>query len=107
MIPVFALAIIQTVIGTTVDATRIVRARLTIRSGSDGRGVLWLAAAAGSQDAMHIYHVGFTADRAELTLEGTEARMRSMAKSPTTVALGNSDMFFSRSDGKTMRAIHK
>ena len=92
---------------TTVDATRIMRARLAIRSGSDGRGVLRLAAAAGGQDAMHIDGVGFTADRAELTFEGTGARMRSMPKSPATVALGNSDVLLSRSNGKTMRAVHK
>ena len=69
--------------------------------------MLGLAMAARREGAMEGKGVGFSAQWAELGLEGADAGIAFMPKTPAAVTLGNACATFGRSEDETMTAVHK
>ena len=69
--------------------------------------MLGLATAARREGAMEGKGVGFSAQWAELGLEGADAGIAFMPEAPAAVALGNASATFGRSKDETMTAIHE
>ena len=71
LLPVFAGVIVRSVCLATVDTSSVMRTVLTLRGGGDRRVVLGLAVATRCKSTVEGKGVGFSAQRAELSLERT------------------------------------
>ena len=69
--------------------------------------MLGFATAAQREGVMEGKGVRFSAQRAELGLEGADAGITFMSKMPAAVTLGNTGTTFGRSENETMAVIHK
>ena len=69
--------------------------------------MLGLATAAQREGAMEGKGVGFSAQWAELGLEGADAGITFMPEMPAAITLGNACATFGRSEDETMTAIHE
>ena len=107
LLPVFASTVIRGMFLATVDAPSVMRTVLALWGGRDRRVMLGLASAARRKGAVEGKGVGFSAQRAELSLERADASITFMPKAPAVIALGNTGSAFGRSEDETVTTIHK
>ena len=107
LLPVFAGAVVQSVLLATVDTPSIMRTVLALWSRRDGRVMLGLAAATRREGAVEGKGMEFSTQRAELSLERTDTSITFMPEAPAAIALGNAGSAFGRSEDEAMTTIHE